>query len=138
MVSKNSNKKIKGEQGQSVMELALILPLLLLLVIGISEFGRAWMTLNILTGAVREGARVASVTPEVLNNQAVVIQVVEDLLGDANLEASYILVGASSDNMVRVTAEIDFLFIPVPFVRAFIGSNIIMVRSASCYYEGYI
>jgi hypothetical protein len=138
MIPKNLNKKIKGERGQSVMELALILPLLLLLVIGISEFGRAWMTLSILTGAVREGARVASVTPEVLSNQEVVIQIVEDLLGDANLEASYILVRASSDNMIRVTAAIDFMFIPVPFVKAFIGSNIMMVRSASCYYEGYI
>lgn len=40
------------------MELALILPLLLLLVFGIIEFGRAYNVKVQLTGSVREGARV--------------------------------------------------------------------------------
>ena len=51
----------KNEKGQSLVEFAIAVPLLLLLVIGIAEFGRAWMTQNILTGAVREAARVAVV-----------------------------------------------------------------------------
>jgi Flp pilus assembly protein TadG len=51
----------KNEKGQSLVEFALVVPLLLLLVIGIAEFGRAWMTQNILTGAVREAARIAVV-----------------------------------------------------------------------------
>jgi Flp pilus assembly protein TadG len=59
-----TKRKIQGERSQSVMELALILPILLMLVLEISEFGRAWMTLNLITGAVREGARLASVTLE--------------------------------------------------------------------------
>ena len=45
---------LKNEKGQSLVEFALVVPLLLLLVIGIAEFGRAWMTKNILTGAARE------------------------------------------------------------------------------------
>ena len=51
----------KNEKGQSLVEFALVVPMLLLLVIGIAEFGRAWMTQNILTGAVREAARIAAV-----------------------------------------------------------------------------
>jgi Flp pilus assembly protein TadG len=43
------------------VEFALVLPILLLLLIGIAEFGRAWMTRNIMTGASREGVRVAAV-----------------------------------------------------------------------------
>jgi len=38
-----------------------VLPVFLLLLIGITEFGRAWMTRNILTGASREAARIAAV-----------------------------------------------------------------------------
>ncbi len=38
-----------------------MVPILLLLLIGICEFGRAWMTRNILTGAAREAVRVAAV-----------------------------------------------------------------------------
>ena len=52
-------KTRKNEMGQSLVEFALVVPLLLLLVIGIAEFGRAWMAQNVLTGAVREAARIA-------------------------------------------------------------------------------
>jgi Flp pilus assembly protein TadG len=41
------------------METALTLPLLLLVSVGIFEFGRAYQTWQILTNAAREGARVA-------------------------------------------------------------------------------
>ena len=61
MGSERIRKTRKNEMGQSLVEFALVVPLLLLLVIGIAEFGRAWMTRNILTGAVREAARIAAV-----------------------------------------------------------------------------
>lgn len=54
--------KLRREKGQSLVEFALVVPLLLLLVIGIAEFGRAWMTRNILVGAAREAVRIAAVT----------------------------------------------------------------------------
>lgn len=44
-----------------MVEFALIVPLFLLLLFGMVEFGRAWMTKNILTGAAREAVRVAAV-----------------------------------------------------------------------------
>jgi len=48
-----------SERGQSLIETALTLPLLLLVSVSIFEFGRAcWMT-QVLTHAAREGARVA-------------------------------------------------------------------------------
>ncbi len=45
------------EAGTSVVEMAIVLPLLLLLVFGIAEFGVAFTRWNSLTNAVREGAR---------------------------------------------------------------------------------
>ena len=53
---------IRQKRGQSVVELALVLPFLLLVLFGITEFGRAWATQNVLTSAAREGARLAVVT----------------------------------------------------------------------------
>jgi len=44
-----------------LVEFALVLPLFLLLLVGIVEFGRAWMTRNILAGASREAVRIAAV-----------------------------------------------------------------------------
>lgn len=48
-----------SESGTAILETALTLPLLLLVAVGIFEFGRAYQTWQILTNAVREGARVA-------------------------------------------------------------------------------
>lgn len=52
-------KRLGGEQGTALLETALILPLLLLVSVGIFEFGRAFQTWQILTNAAREGARLA-------------------------------------------------------------------------------
>ena len=51
----------RRQQGTSVVEMALVLPLLLLLVFGIGDFGIAYTQWNSLTNAVREGARVGVV-----------------------------------------------------------------------------
>jgi Flp pilus assembly protein TadG len=48
-----------GERGTALMETALTLPLLLLVSVGIFEFGRAYQCWQVLTNAAREGARVA-------------------------------------------------------------------------------
>jgi Flp pilus assembly protein TadG len=61
MKTKRIRKTRKGEKGQNLVEFALVIPLLMLLVIGIAEFGRAWMTKNILTGAAREAVRIMAV-----------------------------------------------------------------------------
>jgi Flp pilus assembly protein TadG len=48
-----------NERGTALLEMALTLPLLLVVSIGIFEFGRAYQTQQVLTNAAREGARVA-------------------------------------------------------------------------------
>lgn len=56
----NIKKIINNQKGQSMVELAIILPILLLIIMGIFEFGRvmnAYLTIN---HAAREGARAAS------------------------------------------------------------------------------
>lgn len=49
------------DSGAAAVELAIILPLLILIVAGIVDFGRAMYTQSILTNAAREGARAAVV-----------------------------------------------------------------------------
>jgi Flp pilus assembly protein TadG len=50
-----------GARGQSLVEFALVLPILLLIFMGILDFGRAVFAYNTLSNAAREGARVAIV-----------------------------------------------------------------------------
>jgi Flp pilus assembly protein TadG len=46
-----------NRKGQALIEFALVLPLVLLLVVGMLEFARAWNLHQVMTDAVREGAR---------------------------------------------------------------------------------
>lgn len=54
--------KRNSERGAAIVEMAIVLPLLLLLVFGIVEFGRAYMTDISVTHAAREGSRAYAIT----------------------------------------------------------------------------
>jgi len=51
----------RDARAQALIEFALVLPVLLLLVLGIIEFGRAWNLTQVVTDVAREGARRAVV-----------------------------------------------------------------------------
>lgn len=46
-----------SEDGQALVEFALVAPILLLLILGLVEFSRAWNTEQVLTDAAREALR---------------------------------------------------------------------------------
>jgi hypothetical protein len=75
-------RPLGGRAGQALAEFVLIIPVLLLLVFGIVEFGLAFRTHQIVTNSAREGARVA-VLPSA--DEARVIAVVRDRLESAGL-----------------------------------------------------
>ena len=59
--------RMKNERGAALLETAITLPIVLLICVGIFEFGRAFQTWQVLTNASREGARAAVIngtTPE--------------------------------------------------------------------------
>lgn len=56
-------ERTRSERGAALVEAAFTLPIMLLICVGILEFGRAYQTWQVVTNASREGARVA-VLPE--------------------------------------------------------------------------
>ena len=98
---------IRSTSGNAVVEFALVLPILLLVLFGITEFGRMIMTTNVLNTASREGARLAAVSP--LGETAAVEARVNEVLAAARVEASTITVEyLPAANSVRVTVTADF------------------------------
>jgi Flp pilus assembly protein TadG len=55
------HRGLGNEGGQSLVEFALVVPLLLLVVVGIIEFGRAWNLSQVVTDSARQGARTSAV-----------------------------------------------------------------------------
>lgn len=56
-----SKPKLKNEKGASAVEFALVLPIFVMLVFGIFQFGIAFNNWIAITHAAREGARLAAV-----------------------------------------------------------------------------
>ena len=52
-------RRARREEGTVLIETAFVLPIMLLVCVGILEFGRAYQTWQVVTNAAREGARVA-------------------------------------------------------------------------------
>jgi hypothetical protein len=105
----------KGESGQGLVEFAMVVPLFLLLVVGIAEFGRAWMTQSILTGAAREAARVAVVPPP--GGVSAGIARGNEVLASAGLPPGIAIVPAGNPfGTVTATATYDFVPVVINFI----------------------
>ena len=66
--TKYNQMKYGSPPAQALVEYALVLPLLLLLVLGVMDFGRMFYTKMILTNAAREGANYLAYFPEDADN----------------------------------------------------------------------
>jgi Flp pilus assembly protein TadG len=55
--------RLSEERGAELIEMALVLPLLLLIIMGVIDFGFMFREMNVVTNAAREGAR-AGILPE--------------------------------------------------------------------------
>jgi Flp pilus assembly protein TadG len=115
MVGKSKRKKAnRSERGQSLVETALILPILLLLLAIVVDVSRAFDAMMILTNAVRQGARYASLEPSPTLSD-VQAMVVADVVGSgtnitnmSNFNAGNVDVQYTQAVEVRVTATYDF------------------------------
>ncbi len=126
-------RKTRRSDGQALVEFALLVPLLALIALGIIEFGRIWMTMNVLASAAREGARIAAVTSP---DQARVQTAVENMLNAADITGATITTtGPNSDNEVTVRVQIDYTVITGSFVPG-LNSTMQFSRSVVMHWEG--
>jgi Flp pilus assembly protein TadG len=103
------------QAGTSTLELVLVLPALLFVLFGIVELSRAWFTLNLVTTAAREGARVGTVTPTQSGdvfNRAPAEARIDQILSAANLTSASRSVSCSTpcrpDSQVVADVTVTF------------------------------
>lgn len=73
------------ERGSAMVETAITIPILLLMIVGIFEVGRAYETWQVLTNAAREGAR-SSIVPS--GNNATTTALIRRYMADGQLTRS--------------------------------------------------
>ena len=110
--------------GQSLVEFAMIVVILMLMVVGICEFGRVLNIYQVITNAAREGARLAAL-PQGFTTAAAVQTRVNDYLTTAGIDTSKatVTIGGSgvdggTGTQVSVTVSYPFQFMYVgPVIR---------------------
>lgn len=117
-----------SDRGAAAVELALVLPILLLLICGIVDFGRLYFTQITLTDGAREGARVLALegatgsgftaTQAATDAETRVQDAVSGVDGAVSVTS-----GVCTDGQpVTVTASTDFTFItPLPDLAGLLG-----------------
>ncbi|HYJ32870.1 MAG TPA: TadE/TadG family type IV pilus assembly protein [Candidatus Binatia bacterium] len=111
----------RRESGVALIEAAFVLPILLVLAMGMLDFGRAFQTKSVLDQAAREGARIAVITDPDL---ASVSGRVNEILAPAGIAATAVTVtgpdaGTKLDH-VTVTATFTFM---TPGIYALVGGD---------------
>jgi Flp pilus assembly protein TadG len=86
------HQRKKKERGAELVEFALMLPILLVILAGLWDFGRAYRTYQAITNAARESARLA-VVPGGINQKAAVQDGVKAYLNKSSLDTSFMTAG---------------------------------------------
>jgi Flp pilus assembly protein TadG len=86
-------RPLRDSRGAAAVEFALVFPLLLVVMIGIFEFGRVWNIHQVVTDASREGARRAVVRDGVTGTakQTAVANAINNRLTSAGIAAATVL-----------------------------------------------
>jgi Flp pilus assembly protein TadG len=110
-------RRRRGERGAALLEAAITVPIILLISVGIFEFGRAYQTWQVLTNAAREGARIACLegtTDSDVRNRVRSYLTGGGLktLADSNIlvDRAVPMTGGGSSTASRVTVNYPFSF----------------------------
>jgi Flp pilus assembly protein TadG len=95
-----------------MVEFAIILPVLLLILLGIIEFGRAWNAQESIQAAAREGARELAVHPGDDVRSIVVSRAVGVGLTTGDVTQSGCTSPGGTQATVRVTKDFSFMALP--------------------------
>lgn len=123
----------QGEKGQSLVELAVSLVILLLLVGGIIDLGRAFFTTMSLRDAVQEGALYGSIDPtnttaiktHVLNTSSMI----PDMIGAGDITVE-IIYAPCTGNRIKVSAVYTDFPITMPFMGVVLGGQTIPLSAS--------
>ena len=114
---------LRSERGASAVEFALIVPVLVLLVLGIVEFGRGFQVSGTLSAAAREGVRVMALQNDPAAARATVRATAASL--DPTITDAQIVISPTScpqgtgSTLVRLRIDYD-----MPFLTGFFGAGV--------------
>lgn len=139
MTISGSRDLIPGsEEGQSLVELALALPLMLLILLGISDVGRAFYYTTTIANAARAGAAYAAANASTATAASVAAKVCNET-GFAPYSATPTCPGLSTSSSFGggqdavVTVTYDFEFLSGFLVNRVFSAGPLVIRASATY-----
>lgn len=126
----------RDEGGQAAVELALVLPFLLLLLVGILEFGRGWNEHQVITDAAREAARRAAIVTDPPTTEADIVNTAIAAIARAGIDPARATITLDNwdgdrDELLRVRIDLRYRFTFFgPLVKWTTGKSIIVLKTA--------
>jgi Flp pilus assembly protein TadG len=117
-------RRLRSERGASAVEFAFIVPLLVVLVLGIAEFGHAFQVQGTLSAAAREGVRVMALQNDPAAARAAVQNAASSL--DPAITAPQITITpATCPTLTAGTTSVRLAInYPMPYLTGFFGSGL--------------
>lgn len=115
--SRSSKRARQRTRGQSLIEFALVLPIMLLMLVIAVDFGRAYTAYMTVSSAAREGATYASRSADNATNTAEIQNRVREEIGSGgqiwgNTASASVSSGTDSQGYGRVSVTVDYTFEP--------------------------
>nr|HID13799.1 pilus assembly protein [Anaerolineae bacterium] len=124
-------KRTQKEKGQSLIEFALLLPVLLIVLAGVLDLGRLYYAYVAVSDAAAEGAAYAAIHPDdtegvVERAQAASSGLVEIDEGLVEIDCPTVAPGAP------VTVTVSYTFtVATPFINAMVPDGVLMLRAVA-------
>jgi Flp pilus assembly protein TadG len=115
--------RLRDERGATVVEFAFIVPLLIVLVLGIAEFGHAFQVSGTLSAAAREGVRVMALQNDPVAARAAVRGAAPSLTPAVTDAQIVITPTACPTTGTTSTVRLTVTY-PMPFLTQFFGSGV--------------
>ena len=126
--------KKRKETGQSLVEFALMLPILLLILAGVLDLGRMFYSYIAVTDAAAEGASYAAIYP---NDSEGIMDRVQDASGglvviDRNLITVTCPTCPTIQTGDRVTVTVEYEYrMSTPIISAMVPNGVLLLRAVS-------
>ena len=113
-------KIYRDERGVTATELAIIMPVFLLLLAGMIEFGMAYWQQHVLTSAAREGARAASLYRSTANEDTI-RNMVTQYIRDGGVSTTGVTVNITQEGIPGDTGSMKVVTVSKPYSFKFIS-----------------
>ena len=122
------------ERGQGLVEFALLMPVVLLILMAMFDFGRAVYAYSVIANSAREGARVAITLPA---DPADITAAVQNAAIGLDLAQLTITVTYPTAETVRVEVDYTMEFITPVIAQAVSGDGTLALHSAATMFTEY-